>query len=106
MDAMSTARDFSVMPVQVDGEATPIERAVRPKGRSLQAGSYVDVEFGATFATVGDRHERIDGQWRQCLVLRHEGAIVHARLSPSPTAEQPPPLRCHCDEGLGLRRSP
>ena len=48
-----TARDFSVMPVQVwnaDGtpaDSKPLERAVRRKGRSLNAGSCCDVEFGA-----------------------------------------------------------
>ncbi len=78
-----TARDFSVMPVQVEGEPKAIERAVRRQGNSLNVGSFCSVEFGATWADDRGKPMRIAGQWRQCLILRHEGAIVHVRLSPS-----------------------
>ena len=86
----TTARDFSVMPVLVEGESTAIERAVRRKGDSLNAGSYCDVEFGATWKFIGNVvKERVDGQWRQCQVLRHEGAVVHVRLAPSGSTAPP-----------------
>jgi len=48
---MSTARDFSVMPVQCEGEPKAIERAVRSRG-SLKAGAYVEVEIRRN---LGDR---------------------------------------------------
>jgi hypothetical protein len=87
---MTTARDFSVMPVMVEGAPVAIERAVRRKGNSLNAGSYCDVEFGATWRYLGTvAMERVEGQWRQCEVLRHEGAIVHVRLAPSVTGAPP-----------------
>ena len=80
---MSTARDFSVMPMQVAGEPKAFERAVRSRG-SLKAGSFVDVEFGATWGDIQGKPVRIDGQWRQCRVTRHEGATVHVVLGPKP----------------------
>jgi hypothetical protein len=86
-----SARDYSVMPVLVvdgDGkprEDKPIERAVRRTGNSLNAGSYCDVEFGAVWATIQGRQERINGTWRQCLVVSHSGAVVHVRLTLPPS---------------------
>lgn len=70
------------MPVQLVDEPKPLERAVRRRGQSLNAGSICDVEFGATWATRGGRQVRVDGQWFACRVLRHEGAIVHVELLP------------------------
>lgn len=54
---ISTARAFSVMPVQLYSESKAIKRAVRSPG-SLKAGACVEVEFGATWATVQG-----NGQW-------------------------------------------
>ena len=79
---MSTERNFSVMPVQVEGEPKAIERAVRSSGSNFQVGCICTIEFGATWATIGDRQQRIDGQWFRCQILRHEGAIVHVRIMP------------------------
>lgn len=58
-----SARDYSVMPVQLVDESTP-------------------VEFGATWATRGGRQQRVNGQWFACRIVRHEGAIVHVELMP------------------------
>lgn len=81
---MSTARDFSVMPVQVEGEPKPIERAVRSRG-SLKAGAFVEVEFGATWKTIQGRQERHDGILWQCRIVGHEGATVHVVVDPKPS---------------------
>lgn len=102
--SVTTARDFSVMPVQVDGEPKPVERAVRSSGQSFQKGSLCVVEFGATWATVGGRQVRVDGQWFRCEIVRHEGAIVHVRLLPdvrlsSPARTDVTAVACACDEG-------
>ncbi len=80
------ARDFSIYPVQVVGEPKAIERAVRTKGEggSMRVGAYVDVEFGSTWATLSGKQERMPGQWRQCQIVAHHGAIVHVVLSPDP----------------------
>lgn len=88
---MSTARDFSVMPVLIlPDERVSLARAVRTRGGSTRAGEYVDVEIGATWATRGDVvKERVGGIWHQCLVLRHDGGTVHVRLSPSGKAAPP-----------------
>ena len=52
---MTTERDFSVMTVQVDGEPTPIERAVRVKGRGFQGGSFCDGIDGGVRLTIASR---------------------------------------------------
>lgn len=104
MNDVSTARDFSVMPVQVEGEPKPIERAVRSAGETFQVGSVCTVEFGATWATIRERQVRVDGQWFRCQIIRHEGAIVHVRLLPdvrlsTPVRSDAPAAACVCDEG-------
>lgn len=78
-----SARDFSVMPVLViDSDVKPLERAVRRRSNSLNVGAICDVEFGATWATMGERQYRVDGQWFACRVVGHEGAIVHVEVLP------------------------
>ena len=108
---MSTARDFSVMPVQVEGEPKPIETPVRSSADSFRVGSRCHVEFGARWATIGTRQERVDGQWFQCEILRHEGAIVHVRLLPdvrlsSPTLTDIQSAACVCDDGWVCEEHP
>lgn len=86
-----SVRDYSVMPVQVQGEPKAIERAVRVKGYTMAKDAIIDVEFGAVWAEVQGEQYRIAGQWRQCVVTGHEGAIVHCQFSPDP-ATAPPAL--------------
>ena len=83
---MNAERDYSQMPVQFDTEQTSVVRCLRVHGFSLKKGTYVDVEVGATWATIGGRQERVGGQWRQCVVDRLEHSVVHVRLSPHPKA--------------------
>ena len=86
---MTTARDFSVMPVQVEGEPRTLEpRAVRSRW-SMTPGAYVDVEFGAVWATEGGKPKRIPGQWRQCRIVKVLHSELHVVLDPSP-AKAPP----------------
>jgi hypothetical protein len=81
-----TARDFSVMPVLVvDQERVSLPRAVRTKGRSTRPGDYIDVEFGATWATDREGQYKVPGQWRQCQVVAVVHSELHVRLSPDPT---------------------
>jgi len=71
-------------------------------GSGLRVGDYCWVEFGACWSEIGGVKTRHPGQWRQCEVLRGPAgtsADVHVRLSPALRAEQPPPMRCHCDQG-------
>ncbi|MDP3719343.1 MAG: hypothetical protein Q8T13_16400 [Acidobacteriota bacterium] len=60
-----------------------------PPDSGLKPGDFVWVELGATWAIVGGRKERVGGQWRQCVVLHHEGAVVHARFSPAGQSIEP-----------------
>lgn len=59
-------------------------RCVRNKGYALTRGAFVDVEVGATWRAIGDRQERVGGQWRQCVVLKVVHSILHVRLAPHP----------------------
>ena len=77
-------RDYSQMPVHFDTESTSVVRCLRVHGFSLAKGTYVDVEVGATWSTVGGRQQRVGGQWRQCVVTRVEHSTVHVRLAPHP----------------------
>lgn len=101
------ARDYSVMPVLlVDHDRVALARAVRTKGGSTRAGDYVDVEFGAAWATDRDGTYKVPGQWRQCVILNVVHSELHVRLSPSQNAETPPPIRCRCDEGWVCKLHP
>jgi hypothetical protein len=84
----TTARDFSVMPVQVAGEPTAIARAVRSRG-SLRPGSYVEVEFGAAWATARGMPYKVAGQWRQCVIVCVVSSELHVRLAPSALTAPP-----------------
>ena len=77
-------RDYSQMPVHFDTESTSVVRCLRVHGFSLTPGTYVDVEVGATWATIGGRQQPVSGQWRQCVVTRVEHSTVHVRLAPHP----------------------
>jgi hypothetical protein len=80
-----TARNYSVMPVLVlDQERVSLPRAVKSERGSTRAGDYVLIEFGATWATEGDRHFKVDGQWRQCQIVAVVHSELHVRLSPDP----------------------
>jgi len=83
-----SARDFSVRPVICAGELKAIERAVRSQG-SLQIGSYVEVEFGATWGERQGKPFRVDGMWRQCRVVGHSGATVEVVFDPDPVKAPP-----------------
>lgn len=86
----TTARDYSVMPVLVvQQEPSALARAVRSRTRSTRVGDYVDVEFGATFATIQGRQERVGGQWRQCRIVKVFHSELHVVYDPSP-AKAPP----------------
>jgi hypothetical protein len=85
----------SVRPVTIegdpDGRSYNCEVRTLP-GFGLRPGDYVWVEFGATWATVGGRQERVGGQWRQALVLPNKAGMpsdVHLRLSPDPKTAPP-----------------
>lgn len=90
IDGPMAERDFSQMPVQFETEADAVTRCVRRKGFSLKAGSYVDVEVGATWSSIGGRQERVGGQWRQCVVLKVVHSTVHVRLCPHPHLDSEP----------------
>lgn len=75
------ARDFSVMPVLVVGqEHVSLHRAVRSTAGSTRAGDVVEVEFGATWATIAGRQEKIDGTWRQCRIVKVHHSELHVEL--------------------------
>jgi len=81
----STARDFSVMPVLVvDQERVSLARAVRSHTGSTRVGDYVDVEFGAAWATKRGETYKVPGQWRQCVIEKVVHSELHVRLSPDP----------------------
>lgn len=85
----STARDFSVMPVLVvDQEHVSLQRAVRGRG-SMTPGSYVDVEFGATWPTKRGQTYKVPGSWRQCRIVKVVHSELHVVIDPSP-AKAPP----------------
>lgn len=46
----------------VAGELRPIERIVRRTGNGLNVGSYGDVEFGVTWATLRGQQVHVAGQ--------------------------------------------
>ncbi len=82
-----SGRDFSVMPVLcLPDERLSLERAVRGRG-SMLPGAFVDVEFGATWATKRGQTFKVPGIWRQCVIVKVEGPEVHVRLSPSASTE-------------------
>lgn len=70
--------------------------------RGLQVGCRVWIEFGVAWAEIQGKKVRVPGQWRLCEILpgpAGTSADVHVRLSPSLKAEQPPPIKCRCDQG-------
>lgn len=78
-----SARDFSVMPVLlIDHDKVSLERAVRGRG-SMTPGSFVDVEFGATWATKRGETFKVPGSWRQCEIVKVVHSELWVRLSPS-----------------------
>jgi hypothetical protein len=80
----STARDFSVMPVLcLPSEKVSLQRAVRTRG-STRVGDYVEVEFGATWATRRGETYKVPGQWRQCRIVALKHSELHVVLDPSP----------------------
>lgn len=80
----STAREFSVMPVLcLPDERVSLQRAVRTRGSS-RVGDYVEVEFGATWATRRGETYKVPGQWRQCRIVRVVHSEIHVVLDPSP----------------------
>lgn len=82
---MSTARDFSVMPVLVvDQERVSLQRAVKTQGGSTRVGDYVTVEFGASWATERGRTFKVPGDWRQCRIVAVVHSELHVVLDPSP----------------------
>ena len=81
--------DWSIMPVQLEGEAQSHMRAVRSKGASMAKDAPIEVEIGSVWADRQGEKVRIPGQWRQCVVIGHEGAVVHARLSPAGLSTEP-----------------
>ena len=85
-----SSRDFSVMPVLVvDQERVSLARAVRSHTGSTRAGDYVDVEFGATWATERGQTFKVPGQWRQCVIVRVVHSELHVTLSPDPKKAPP-----------------
>ena len=75
-----TARDFSVMPVRVlPDERVSLARAVRSTG-STRPGDLVEIEFGATWATVAGRQERVNGSWAKCRIVRTEHSELVVEL--------------------------
>lgn len=82
----------SVRPVTIENEPdkTMMCEVRTMSGSGLRPGDIVWVEFGATWATKGGRQIKIDGQWRQAIVLPSSVATasgVHIRLSPKPSTE-------------------
>jgi hypothetical protein len=85
-----SARDFSVMPVLcLPDERVALARAVRSRGGSTRAGDYVEIEFGATWATSRGETYKVPGQWRQCVIVRVVHSEIHVRLSPDPKTAPP-----------------
>lgn len=87
----------STRPVTIDGDPDArtyyVEVRALP-GSGLKPDDIVWIEWGATWAIVGGRKERVGGHWRQGIVMKSPTGMpsdVHVRLSPDP-ATAPPEL--------------